>query len=571
MSVNTSLLAPPQYVPYMDLGGGLNTKKDPHALARNELAVSQNTFYGTGNCISKRPGTAAIAGGATGGGLPIKGLGTGRFDTRSTLIAQSGASNLYWAYPTSGVWAAISGALAAGAGPIRTAQMYDPDGTAATTVFIVDGADVPRPWTGPGGALGTVTTTGMHVPYNHTNAAPITPKFVATAGFYLFYSGEPTEPCAVYISNPFHPQIFNISAISDPTILPNPYIPYLIGWNDGVRGGNITGIESIGPSMMVYKECAVYRMDQTSGFAQTYWATTLVSASVGCLSPRSIAAFDNFHCFLGIDGVYTTDGYSTTRISDNVPTFFDGSLFGWPAAIKDRTSAIGVRHGQRYLLFYDDGAGTGIAIGHPTAGIVFDFAKLDASGLPCVTTISGMFVGGAVSLRAPADDGNFAWGDATLDRVGKFGVGYSDFGAAISVYFAGKADFMDDVFGAIAPLAYKSVDNLNLLLSVPQVTQGVSLTFLATIVTDFEASTSSAGSPILIQAAAGGGIYGAAIYGSAIYASATGVAQQYVLLKIPAQITAQGRNLQFGIQEASIYPWTILGYAPYVDQQSVAA
>ncbi len=572
MSVNLGEMSAPQYVPYMDLGGGLNTHKDPHALSRNQLAVSTNTFYGKNNSISKRPGSVPIGPttGATGGGLPIVGMTSGRFDARTCIVAQSGARALYWAYPTSSAWALISGPLGIAAGPLHSAQMYDPDGGGATTLFIVDGIETPRTWLGPGNALGTVITTGTHIPYNHTNSAPITPKYVATAGFYLFYAGEPTEPAAVYISNPFHPQIFNLSSISDPTILANPYIPYLVGWNDGIRGGDITGIDNLAASMMVYKQGAIYRMDQTSGFAQTYWSTTLVSASVGCISPRSLVRFDAFHAFLGIDGVYTTDGNSTTCISGNVPTFFDSSLAGVSASILDRTSAIGVRQGQRYVLFYDDGNGTGLPAGYPTAGIVFDFARLDEDGLPVVTTITSMFVGGAVSLRGPLDDGNFVWGDATRDRVGKFGVGFSDFGSPISVYLAGKADFMDDVFGPSAPLSLKTVDDVSLLISVPQVSQGVSLTFLATIITDFLSSTTSAGSPVLITGGTGGAVYGTAVYGSAVYSSATGVAQQYVRLKIPAQISAQGRNLQFGIQEASVYPWTILGYIPYVDQQQVS-
>ena len=571
-SIGFTEIDPPAYVPYMDLSGGLNTKREAHAIARNELCVSVNTWLGTGNAISKRPGSTTVAGGATGGGLPVTGLAIGRFtDPRTVLIAQQGTA-LYWAYPDSVSWTAITGALAASPGSIRSAQMYDPDGGGATTMFIVDGVDTPRTWLGPTTALGTVLTTGINCPFNHTNAAPITPKYVATAGFYLFYAGEPTEPSAVYISQPFHPQRFNISSVVDTTILSNPYIPYLVGFNDGVRGGKITGIEQlgVGATIMVYKENAIYRMDQRGFFGEMFWAPSLVSGSFGCLSPRSLIGFDSFHCFLGIDGVYQTDGSSTRRISDNVPTLFDATLSGFSAAIKDRTTAIGVRQGQRYLLFFDDGNGSPNPTGFPTTGVMFDFAKLDDEGLPSVSLIKGMFVGSAVSLRGPADDGNFVWGDATQDRIGKFGIGFTDFGKPISTQFTGKADFLDDVFGPDSPMALKTVGVVNLLVSAPQVIAGESLSFLCSITTDLLYSTSTEFLPTIVNTATGGSVYGTAVYGTAVYSGSSGVVAQFVSVRVSAQESAQGRNIQVSFQESSIYPYTILGYVLYITKQKVS-
>jgi hypothetical protein len=557
----------------MDLSGGQNTKKDPHALARNELATSVNTWLGTGNAISKRPGNVTFANGATGSGTAGLGMARAFYSQQTYVLTQSG-SVIYQA-PPGGTFAAISGTLAVGAGPIRSAQMYDPE-TSLNTTFIVNGADTPRVWAGPGNALGTVNTTGTHIPYNHTNTAPITPKYVLSAGFYLVYAGEPTEPTAVYISNPYYPQIFNLSATTTSGILPNPYIPYLVGFNDGVQGGDITGIERLADgtatgSILVYKQAAIYRMSQSGFFAEMYWGETLVSSSVGCLSPRSIVPFDTFHCFLGIDGVYQTDGSTVRRISDNVPTFFDSTLTGNSAAILNRTSAIGVRHGQRYILFYDDGNGTGSPAGYCTTAAVFDFSRLDATGLPAVTTIRGMTLAGAVPLRGPNDDGNFAWCNATSDSIAKFGVGSSDLGSAISVSFSGKADFMDDVFGPDSPLAIKSADSVFVLLSATALRPMESLTFTCTTTLDIASTTASNAAPVQgpqNTAAIYGTSGSAAIYGTAIYTAS--VATQYIALRVLQQLTTQGHVLQFGFSESSVYPWTILGYVVYVNHQMVA-
>lgn len=345
-----------KYVGYYDLSGGLNTKKDAHALTRNQLAVSQNCWYATGNALSKRPGSIPLnAGQSTGSGVAGKAIATCRFSNQSVVLVQQGTA-LYFAQTIDDSWTAMSTAFGANPQPMSVAQMYDYQGTAGTKLFIVNGVDTPWTWTGPGSTtLTAVITTGTNCPFNHTNSAPITPTIVNTAGFYLFYSGEPTEPTGVYVSNPYMPQTFNLSSTTASSILPNPYIPYLVGWNDGINGGNVVALERLGQAMIVYKEQAIYRMDQVGLFGQYEWAVSIVSTSVGCTARRSVVSFDTFHVFLGVDGLYLTDGVMTQRISDNVPSFFDSTQNGKEALIASRTDAVAARHGQRYLLFYDTG------------------------------------------------------------------------------------------------------------------------------------------------------------------------------------------------------------------------
>jgi hypothetical protein len=436
--------------------------------------------------------------------------------------------------------------------------MYDSENS-VTTLFIVDGVDTPKIWTGSG-TMGTVTTTGTHCPYNHTNTAPITPKYVATAGFYLFYAGEPTEPSAVYISNPYKPQTFNLNSTTDTSIYANPYIPYFIGWNDGISGGDITGIERLGSAMIVYKQSAIYQMAQQGLLGETVWGSQIVSASVGCLSPYSIVSFDTFHVFLGIDGVYVLDQNGTRRISDNVPTFFDGSLNGTSAAILNRTTAQAVRMDTKYLIFFDNGNGTTTPAGLPTTGLWFDFAKLDEDGLPTCGQISGMFPAALVSLRGPSDDGNVAWADATQDRVGKFGLGYSDFGNAISVYLQGRSDFFDDDTGQPqTTISYKKIKTVECLLNLPQTSAGESLTFFCITTADQSASASSVAVPRVLTVPAGASLYGTGLYGVAVYGIGTNP-PQFLTSNTFAQESAYGRTLSIAYQESSIYPWSMLGY-----------
>lgn len=552
----------PQFVAYMDLSGGLNTKKDAHALSRNQLSVSVNCWYAYGSAISKRPGSTAVItpNGNTGLGTSATGLSSARFNNVSCIIVQQGTA-LNAARVTDTSFASI-GTLGINANSIRTAQMYDPD-TGKDTLFICDGVDTPQMWQGPGTNIHQVNVTPGYVPYNATAGAPITPKYVATNGMHLFYAGEPTIPCGVFISDSFYPERFSSNAPAGAGYAA-PYVPYIVGLNDGVNGGDITGLQPLGPMMLVYKQSAIYRMIDIGIYGVMLWKSEVVSASVGCLSPRSIVRFDDFHCFLGIDGVYQTDGETTRCISANVPTYFDSTLTGNAAIIQNRTTAVGARMGNRYLIFFDDGSGM------PSRGLWFDFNKLDEDGLPTVGEISGMDVAGMVTLRGPSDDGTTIWTDASQDRTGKFGLGFSDFGNAITWTLYGKADLMEDIFGPESPLMDKVLDNLTLLATFPQFSEQQSVTFSATVSSDLLTSYVQSASPNLIGAPSTG--QWGQNWGQMVWTPAAGTTQ-YQIAKLYAQDTAfsHGRVVQIGITESSVYPVNIIGYILYLNPQQVAS
>lgn len=553
-TINT---APPdgrRYVTNLDLGGGLNTKKDFHALSRNQLAASVNCWYGTGNALGKRPGTTAIVtgSGATGAGVGGTGLAACRFGNVSYVIAQQGTA-LSAAKLSDVAWTSI-GTLAAFPGSIRAAQMFDPDAptasTADGTVYIVDGVESPRIWKGPGNTIAAADTSAGHIPQQFVTAAAITPKYVATLGYHLFYAGERTYPSAVYISDPNYPNRFQSNS-QQTSPYPGSYYPYIVGAGDGVNGGDITGIEPMGSMMLAYKQAAIYRGIQVGLFGDLVWKWEIVSASVGCLSPRSLVRFDTFHCFLGIDGVYMTDGQSTQCISSNVPTLFDSTLTGKVATITNRTNAVGVRHGNKYLLFYEDATA-----GYPTRGVWFDFNKLDEDGHPSAGEIVGMNVNGAVALRSPQDDGNFVWIAGGIDKVGKFGLGYADFGGAIQSTFFGKADFFAEEYANEAPIWIKKIQTATLLVSVPSISTQISLTFLTNIVTDLLSGSSSASPPVVVFPSAPGS-WGQN-WGTMVWSSSNQA--EYFATKNFAQNSAEGKIIQLGFSESSIYAWTILGY-----------
>jgi hypothetical protein len=553
----------------MDLSGGLNTKRDPHAIQRNELALSQNTWYGSENAISKRPGTTAIVTGtgATGNAVSGTGLGSFRYNNVSYVLSQQGTI-LNFAALADASWSTFSGGLASGAGRIHVAQMYDPT-SGGNAVFVCDGKDTPLYFTpvasGSTATLSTVTTTSGYLPLNFTGSAPITPRYVITDGqnSNLVYAGEPTYPGAVYISDPFFPQKFSFSATSTSSY-PGTYSPYLIGQNDGVNGGDITGLCKLGTTIVVFKQAAIYFMQLQSVYGDLVFTDYCVSASTGCVAPESIVAFDQFACFLGNDGAYTVDIYGNIQqISRNVPTFFDNTLSGFVAECTSPTTATATRQGSRCILFYDN-----LAAGYPTSGLWFDFAKPDKDGLPTVGEIIGYSPAACVQLKGPSDDGNFVWTDATQDRIGKFGIGFSDFGSAISWSGNLKADILDDQYGPSAPVSPKALVSMWFDLSIPQQTNGATISMIGNVTTDYETTTTQAAQTVSVVVG-GTAYYGSAHYGQDHYTSARTQTFQYATPKRTGLQADQGRTVQLGWTESSTNPVTILGITGEYDFKNV--
>jgi|HubBroStandDraft_6_1064221.scaffolds.fasta_scaffold31584_3 hypothetical protein len=579
MSLNTQTPAAPVLVPYLDLGGGLNTRKDEHALARNELAISINCWPAYDNAISKRPGSIPLitTDGKTGNGKGTLALLACRFPSSGgqsiTWLINVTIEGSVFVAPMQGAtkWTKIGNVNPSG-GVITAAQMFDPDRGKAglQAVFICDGYSIPQVWNGPGNQLNNVmlgTSNQTSWLPTHNDGTPITPKFVHTLGnnSHLFYSGDPVEPSSVYVSDPFFPQRFTTAAMQVNLKVKGAYQPAIIGNNDGVEGGPITGLETLGSTMVVFKESAIYNMVMTTLLGEVpAWQVVQVSNSIGNLSPRSLARFDTFVAFLGIDGVYATDGNTAWQISGDVPTFFDSSLNGQQAQIINRQTAIGVRHGNRYELFFQGASFPN------TTGMWFDFTRQTSSGNPAAGQIEGMNVGGAVALRGPLDDGNVAWGNAAKDMIGKFGVsGAGDFGQSILSMFSGKADLFDDVMGPEAIIGQKQAQDAYVLIELQSASPpATNLDFAGTILVDNQDSLQRVIPQIIAQSGFGPNTWGVGQWGTMVWGNPVGI-YNFAIVKIPLQNAAKGHLLQVALAENSVVPWVIIGYVVYANLQPV--
>lgn len=553
----------------------LNTKRDTHALDANMLAVSINGWPAFDNAIGKRPGSQFYVNTST-GATGLGGTGTSIVATRWTiagvsttvLLAQNGR-NLAFAAVGASSWTNISTTMGVGAQRIHVAQMFDPL-SGVDQCFICNGVDQPWMWAGPGHTTLTQTAVVNGLPVDANGTLGIAPRFVTTVGnnSVLVYSGEKTSRTAVFVSNAFFPQAFTQSSAAT-TAYPGSYQPYLIGFNDGVNGGAVTGITSLQGNIIVFKESAIYRGQFTSIYSTVVgfqWQT--ISASRGMVAPESLAAFDTYLVFLSNDGVYYTDGYQQQQISANVPTFFDGSLNGFGPLCLSYPTAVGVRCGSRYLIWYDRGLPTapGVAAGFPTSGVWFDFAKPDVDYLPCAGEMHGaaaqwpftaqMPVAGACALNGPNDTGLFVWTSAQADQVALFGLGFSEFGAGISTTFAGGAERFQQIAQDGAFFMKKHIHRAWFAIAAA-LTSTSQLTFNATFTTDFLLTTAASGlTPVL--PGSGTAVFGTGVFGSAVFGSG-GNATIYAPVSIIPDAQTDGRVIQTMLQESSQTQWVLLG------------
>lgn len=419
------------------------------------------------------------------------------------------------------------------------------------------------------GKTGTITITQSYatLPKKPDGVNYITPLYVATLGnnSHLFYSGENTVPTGVYISDPTFPERFNNVAMQV-----NPYagsyLPAIIGLNDGVNGGNISGLCSLQGGMVVFKQSAIYVMVLTTLLGEVpVWQVYQVSFT-GTSNAKAIVAFEVdgsfFAAFQAIDGIYVTTGLpgsGSNKISGSLDEFFDPTYSGFTTPMF-QSFVTAVRCGNRYAVF-------GLSNGSfPGSGAWFDFTSRDRRGNPKSGFISGVNPLATVALRGPSDTGTFAWADAGGGFVGVFGSGYTDYStgqpaSGITMVATGKADTFEQEFGQIALAKRKQVEAVWVFLKILKTSAPQSLTLALTVVCD---GSENVGNGVTTS------------YASSLGPLTAGAnAQQVYAVKIPLMQgsgtnPSRGRTVQVTISEVSnTVGWALIGYAVQLNEQLV--
>lgn len=274
---------------FVDFRGGLNTKAAPYLIAENQCRDCMNVVSTVRGSIKKRYGCTTLADSFPGS---PSGLSSGSgVNVGANVLVVAGGTGLF-SVSVGGVVQDITGGVPVSDG-VRWELITGPSSAGQGPVYMVNGQDTPRYWTGAGGVVSWTASVGS-VPNG---------KYIEYAANRVWIAGTVSNPSRLYFSDLGDPRSWTGTNVVD------------LDPNDGQT---ITGIARVGANLIVFKQSKTYLIyDLDTG------ANRAISTSVGCVAPRSIAEGPGGIFFLSEDqGVFQTNGSRLESISDNIlPTF----------------------------------------------------------------------------------------------------------------------------------------------------------------------------------------------------------------------------------------------------------
>lgn len=228
-------------------------------------------------------------------------------------------------------------------------------------------------------------------------------------------------------------------------------------------GDVITGIESIGSVLLIFKNTSVWAL---FGSDPTDFKVRKISPNIGCIAPRSIVPCDSFAIFLSSLGVYSASSEGVTMLSYNIkPT-----VEAWTSTMTSAACA-GRYHTQYWLAVNEDAAGS-------TNEVVYY--------LDYVLGVWGRYTVPNPTVFCTRRSGALISGSATVGHVILHDDTENDNAGAITAYWDTPdydfGDFLRVKHPIDAVICAKAISAKNIVLShkVDGASIGTTLTFLLT-------------------------------------------------------------------------------------------
>jgi hypothetical protein len=315
---------------------GLNTIDSPYTLEPTESPDCLNVVATTRGAIRKRNGSTVLTGAAPAVELhsihPVTISG-------STYLLAAGGGKLY-SIATNGTVTQIGSGFNATArwSVVQAPTSVDVEGQGP--VYLSNGTDAAQYWTG----AGEVKAWKGKEDSEHYATSPYVPKgqWMIFAGNRIWMTGISSDPSAVWFSDIV--STGESGGQGDPSSWPKTNVVRF----DASDGQAITGIGTIGPYIVVFKERKTWIITDLNTGANRRLADT-----IGCVSHRSIVETAIGTFFLTADqGVYLTDGSHLKEMSYSVrPT-----ILGVTAS--QRQNAAGAYFNNHYYLSFPSGGST---------------------------------------------------------------------------------------------------------------------------------------------------------------------------------------------------------------------
>lgn len=132
------------------------------------------------------------------------------------------------------------------------------------------------------------------------NTTPPPGYIACTYNDRMYLAGDPAHPSRVYYSEIGMPDAWGSG----------------FNWEDidPDQGGSVTGLATVGQSLVMFKNSRPYVMQGQPPYNETIFPTL---APQGCSHPGSVAQTPGGATFLGYDGIYLTDGFTGDIVPDD--------------------------------------------------------------------------------------------------------------------------------------------------------------------------------------------------------------------------------------------------------------
>jgi hypothetical protein len=382
-----------QLVEQFNFSGGLNLTSDPIHVKDTETVDCLNVDFDTRGAVKKRLGS--IQRGATDANDDFDFILPYRTPAGASylLVASQGQATQY--ADTSYVRTAIASST-------QAAGAFNHGVVAGASAYIVNNADATLKVTG---TTATRLGTAAGASGNQPRA-----RYVSFHKGRLFFGNcnAGANPSRVIFTgsdaNPADLEYFKTLSTVD---------------FDPDDGDEITAIVPFLDQLTVFKRNKIFtlRGNQPSSFIRV-----LANPALGCVAPRSAAAWDKGVMFLSTRGVFSFDGARATRVSEKI----DPALNDLPA--DTLAAASGVVFQQRYYLFVNE---TALGASNETV-YVFDFTT------GTWTKYQGWSIRQAAVWNRVGGDELFGIDDASRSKLLQYRIGASDAGVDIDAHFVTK-------------------------------------------------------------------------------------------------------------------------------------
>ena len=269
-----------------DFRGGVNIAASPYSLDLNQARDLRNVNSSVIGSLRKRNGFKRI-------GLPAISI--------KSLFSYNGATDYLVGFADDGISTdvykiTLAGTITSikGISPInlnrRWTSIQAPSSGGEGSLWMVNGVNVPKQWSGSGEIADWTASTGT-LPNG---------RFIQYFDNRVFITGVDSDPSKLYWS-----------ALGDPRAWATPDGGFTTF--DPDDGESISGLGTVGPYLLVFKPSKTYVVfnSDTGGYRR-------ISNEIGCIAYDSIIESDSGTFFLSTTGrIMVTDGNTLSSISSN--------------------------------------------------------------------------------------------------------------------------------------------------------------------------------------------------------------------------------------------------------------